>query len=170
MRCGLIITLIFLSIFLYGCTYYNNYCEATVDCSRLTLVHAHCQGNWECEQNKCGWKCDEFALKRSKETVYDLDNDVGGAKITKDSNTLIGNENSSLIVSMSQALCEDYGGYWNECASSCRFKNESFCAAFCDTICMCGSPNEFTCPSGYFCKMYNPVTGEGECLPSVTRK
>ncbi|MFA6088388.1 MAG: hypothetical protein WC755_00860 [Candidatus Woesearchaeota archaeon] len=166
MRRKLVILIVFLSVLLYGCTYYNNYCDAPNDCSRLNLMHAHCQGNWVCEQNKCGWTCDEFALNTSKETIYDLDNQIRDT----DDRKLSGDENSSLVILMSKATCEDYGGFWNECVSSCRFKNESFCTAVCDTICMCGSPNEFTCPSGYYCKMYNLVTGEGECLPSVTRK
>ncbi len=37
----------------------EDYCEEAADCEEKDLAHIMCVGHWECENNKCAWKCEE---------------------------------------------------------------------------------------------------------------
>lgn len=73
------------------------------------------------------------------------------------------------VSEMTQAVCENGGGRWNECASACRNNPEAeACTMQCVQICECGGTanNAPTCPSGWSCSQLNPLPDTGECVPA----
>ncbi|GEM_PF-3219745 len=73
---------------------------------------------------------------------------------------------------MTQQLCENGGGRWNECASACRNDPDAeVCTLQCVQVCECNifslSPG-LTCPNGWACKGENPSISNqlGQCAPA----
>ena len=58
---------------------------------------------------------------------------------------------------ITQKMCEDAGGHWNECGSACRGEPPgSPCILMCVQYCECGGIAGFGCPAGYICTDYLP--------------
>jgi hypothetical protein len=154
----LLLSLIVLITFLTSCGQYDNYCNVEKDCEEKILVHAHCIGFWNCIQNTCAWKCDEQIINESKKNVYEIG--IPDDRHYDTNKTLNSNDNRSAVFFITDAVCKEYGGYWNECASSCRWKKDTFCIEVCEEICMCATEKNFTCPPDYECKIYDENIGE----------
>ena len=66
---------------------------------------------------------------------------------------------------MSQALCEQYGGSWNECGSPCLGTDAEVCIAMCKQQCECRGITGFACPPGYECRLTGKIADEmGVCF------
>ena len=66
---------------------------------------------------------------------------------------------------MSQALCEQYGGSWNECGSPCLGTESDVCVALCQQQCECSGIAGFACPPGYECRLAGGIADEmGVCF------
>jgi len=51
--------------------------------------------------------------------------------------------------------CENAGGHWNECGSTCGIDNQGkdvACPAICNSICECGGKAALRCQQGYACR------------------
>lgn len=54
---------------------------------------------------------------------------------------------------LTQALCEQASGRWNECGSACRgVPPDTMCIQVCVAYCECGTFNSFRCPADYSCQ------------------
>lgn len=158
-----ILLLILFVVFLQGCLHPQDYCVEVKDCQEAILMHDSCIGEWSCETNSCKWICDQRIINESKKTVFDLDQKDDLDK-TRLNDTLVADENSTFVEFMDRVQCLEYGGYWNECASTCRNSNGTFCVEVCEEICMCGTDDKFRCPPGYGCKIYDQKEQAGECI------
>jgi|SRR3989338_2352230 len=151
-----------LLLLLYGCVQPANYCDLPADCTRLNLVHGACVGEWECASNACNWQCDQEVIRKQEKSVYNIDDRINDTSV-RDNQTLVSKGDERIF--MTRAICLEYGGFWNECVSACRGdKAADYCISVCETVCMCGTQEEFTCPPGYRCKEYDASTQEGECV------
>ncbi len=58
---------------------------------------------------------------------------------------------------ITENVCTEAGGNWNECSSKCRLDNQgnegAACTLECQQLCECGGIAGFECPEGYTCKM-----------------
>lgn len=58
---------------------------------------------------------------------------------------------------ITQEMCAQYGGHWNECGSACRGAPDNTpCVLMCVQYCECGGIAGFACPPGYVCTDYLP--------------
>jgi hypothetical protein len=58
-------------------------------------------------------------------------------------------ENKGLVIT--EASCNEAGGYWNACGSACRGMSEDeACISLCVEQCECANDSE--CPSGFACE------------------
>jgi len=58
---------------------------------------------------------------------------------------------------ITEAMCRNAGGHWNECGSACRGAPEgTACIMMCVQYCECGGIAGFGCPAGYVCTDYLP--------------
>ena len=57
---------------------------------------------------------------------------------------------------MSEELCTDAGGNWNECSNRCMLDNQGkegvMCITLCEPLCECAGKIGYKCPEGYTCK------------------
>ena len=61
---------------------------------------------------------------------------------------------------LTQELCEEAGGHWNSCGSSCRGASpDTMCIMVCAEMCECISDEQ--CPEGYECREF--IEGTGIC-------
>lgn len=162
MRKVVLFLLLILSVFLIGCEEKEFYCNQDIDCNLFQGVHEKCVGKYQCIENACKWECNLEIEKERNQTFLD---DIKVKPKDNNSKTLVATENETAQDFMTNALCQEYGGYWLECASSCRFeKDEAFCIEMCDQICMCGSEYDYACPPGYECRIYDEKENKGECI------
>jgi putative hemolysin len=66
---------------------------------------------------------------------------------------------------MSEELCENYSGHWNECGSVCTGRPPgTVCIAVCIAQCECGGIAGWKCPPGYTCRLSGGIADElGVC-------
>ena len=60
-----------------------------------------------------------------------------------------------------QKLCENAGGKWNECGSSCAGTDAEFCIQVCQPQCECN--DEYKCPDDKICKI-TEIEKFGVCI------
>jgi hypothetical protein len=88
---------------------------------------------------------------------------VDGKCKVVDSNGNSGRCNNASV--MNKALCENYGGHWNECGSACTGEPPgTVCIEVCVAQCECGGIAGWQCPPGYSCKLSGGMLDElGVC-------
>jgi hypothetical protein len=70
---------------------------------------------------------------------------------------------------LSPEMCEQAGGYWDECANPCQIDNQgikdAFCTMECRAMCICGTIAGYSCPPEYKCKMPQGIPdARGYCI------
>lgn len=55
-----------------------------------------------------------------------------------------------------KAACEAARGKWVDCGNPCHGKNGEACATVCESQCLCGGADGFTCPKDLVCADYEP--------------
>lgn len=72
------------------------------------------------------------------------------------------------VMQITPEICEQAGGNWNECGSTCAGTGADFCIEMCQAQCECGGIAGFTCPAGYECRLSGKIADEmGVCIPNV---
>ena len=75
------------------------------------------------------------------------------------------NGNSVEITEITQEICTEYGGSWNECGSPCQGTEAQVCVAMCAQQCECGGIAGFGCPPGWNCRLTGEIADElGVCV------
>lgn len=70
------------------------------------------------------------------------------------------------VMQITQEICQNAGGSWNECGSPCAGAGQDFCILMCQQQCECGGIAGFTCPVGYDCRLSGKIADEiGVCVP-----
>ncbi|MBN2367446.1 hypothetical protein JXC34_00380 [Candidatus Woesearchaeota archaeon] len=99
-------------------------------------------------------------------------NDNGNQMEIKLIDWKISSENPDENSEMTEIICSDAGGHWNECSNKCQLDNQGkegmACTAMCEALCECGGIAGFNCPEGYTCKTPNGVADAlGYCIKAV---
>lgn len=75
---------------------------------------------------------------------------------------------SDISNSITKAMCEQYRGHWNDCASACRGAPEgTICTMQCVQVCECGGIAGFNCPPQFVCTNYLPSKPDGTPMPDA---